>query len=184
MKLGPGAPRLLLNLSSIVCPHDVFAQSNKSTEPLAIIEVGGAPSWSVTDSEKTISPTVGVEIAPIEHWLEIEIDLTTTFNHHSPAWVTLLLHKKPWTLSRKVEFMFGVGPEWIHARSGGAITNSISGQLAFDFMFLPSARRRFGWYLEPAYEHDFGHGYENSIGISGGLLITIPRPGRAAGCSN
>ena len=75
--------------------------------------------------------------------------------------------------------MIGVGPEWIHTRSGGTITNSMGGQVALDFMFWPGARHRFGWYMEPAYEHDFGRGHENSIGISGGLLITISRPARA-----
>ena len=178
MKLRPGLLALLL--SSIVCANGIFAQSNKSIEPLAIIEVGGAPGWTVGDSEKTISPTVALEFAPMEHWLEIEIGITPTFAHHSTAWVTDLLLKKPWTLSKKIEFMFGVGPEWIHAKSGGVITNSIGGEVALDFMFWPGARRRFGWYLEPAYEHDFGHGHENSIGISGGLLITIPRAARSA----
>jgi hypothetical protein len=163
----------LLILFSVNCTQDVFAQSNASTEPIAIIEVGAAPSRSITDSETTLSPTVAVEFTPIEDWLEIEIGTTPTFSHHSTDSVTDLLFKKPWTLSSKVEFMFGVGPEWIHTRSGGVITNSIGGEVALDFMFWPGANRRFGWYLEPAYEHDFGRGHENSIGVSGGLLITI-----------
>jgi hypothetical protein len=117
---------------------------------------------------------VAVEFTPIERWLEIEIGTTPTFRHRSTEWVTDLLFKKPWSLSSKVEFMFGVGPEWIHSRSGGAITNSIGGQVALDFMFWPSAKLRFGWFLEPAYEHDFGSGHEKSLSISGGLLIKIP----------
>jgi hypothetical protein len=164
----------LLTLFSVNCAPGVFAQSDASTEPITIVEVGAAPSRSITDSETTTSPTVAVEFTPIEDWLEIEIGTTPTFSHHSTAWVTDFLFKKPWTLSRKVEFMIGAGPEWIHARSGG-ITNSIGGEVALDFMLWPSANRRFGWYLEPAYEHDFGRAHENSIGVSGGLLITIQR---------
>ncbi len=128
---------------------EIFASRNppRPKESLASIELGGAPSWSLTGSGMTMSPTVAIEVTPIEHWLELEIGTTPTFAHHSTEWVTDLLFKKPWTLSKRVEFMFGVGPEWIHKRG----TNSIGGEVALDFMFWPSARRRFGWYLEPAY---------------------------------
>jgi hypothetical protein len=151
-----------------------FAQSAGPKEPLAILEVGAAPGWSLTGSGITLSPTVAVEITPIEHWLELEIGTTPTYSHHSTEWVTDLLFKKPWTLSKKVEFMFGVGPELIHNRKAGLTTNSIGGEVAADFMFWPTAKRRFGWYLEPAYEQDFGRGHEKAISISVGLLITIP----------
>jgi hypothetical protein len=70
--------------------------------------------------------------------------------------------------------MFGVGPEWIHTSEYGVRTNSLGGEAALDFMFWPSKRHKFGWYLEPAYDYSFGRGHEQSIGISGGLLIAIP----------
>jgi len=69
--------------------------------------------------------------------------------------------------------MVGVGPEWIHARQNGVVANSVAGEFALDFMFWPSAKRRFGWYLEPSYDYDFGRGHEQSVGITGGLLIAI-----------
>jgi hypothetical protein len=100
--------------------------------------------------------------------------VTPTFRHRSTEWDTDLLFKKPWTLSKKAEFMFGVGPEWIHTRGGGITTNSMAGEAALDFMFWPSAKHRFGWYLEPGYEYNFGRGHERSLGVSGGLLIAIP----------
>jgi len=52
--------------------------------------------------------------------------------------------------------------------------NSVSGEVVLDFMFWPSKRHRFGWYLEPGYEHNFGLGHEQSLGMNGGLLIAIP----------
>jgi hypothetical protein len=70
--------------------------------------------------------------------------------------------------------MFGVGPEWIHTRKYSATTNSLGGEVVLDFMFWPSKKHRFGWYLEPGYEYNFGRGHERSVGISGGLLIAIP----------
>jgi hypothetical protein len=170
----PRSKTALALVSLALRSQTVFAQKDNSKEPLAIIEVGAAPSWSITDSQATISPTVAFEVTPIEHWLELEIGLMPTSSRHSTEWVTDFLFKKPWTLSKKVEFMVGVGPEWIHARRSGVTTNSAGVEAALDFMFWPGAKRRLGWYLEPAYEHDFGRGHENSIGISGWLLIRIP----------
>jgi hypothetical protein len=171
MRLGA---KLLLTLPLVICQRNICAQSAIPKESLAIIEVGISPSWSLTGSGVTLSPTVAVEFTPIEHWLELEIGATPTFSRHSTEWVTDLLFKKPWTLSRKVEFMFGVGPEWIHTRNTFGTSNSIGGEVALDFMFWPGAKHRFGWYLEPAYEHDFARGHEKAISISGGLLITVP----------
>jgi hypothetical protein len=115
-----------------------------------------------------------VEVTPIENRLELEMGVTPGFRRHSTEWDTDLLFKKPWTLSKKVEFMFGVGPEWVHSRAYGVTTNSLAGEAALDFMFWPSAKHRFGWYLEPACDYNFGRGHERSVGISGGLLIAIP----------
>lgn len=41
-------------------------------------------------------------------------------------------------------------------------------------MFWRSRKHRFGWYLEPTYEYKFGIGHEHAIGISGGILISLP----------
>jgi hypothetical protein len=150
-----------------------FAQSNEK-EPAAVVEVGGAANWSVTGGGSSVGPTVAVEVTPIKNWLELEAGVTPLFTHHSTEWDADLLFKKPWTLSKKAEFMMGVGPEWIHSRKSGATTNSVSGEAVLDFMFWPSAKHRFGWYLEPSYEYNFGRGHEQSLGISGGLLIAIP----------
>ena len=97
----------------------------------------------------SFGPDVAVEITPIENWLELEAGVTPLFSRHSTEWDTDLLFKKPWTLSKKAEFMFGVGPEWIHTRENGVTTNSVAGEAVLDFMFWPSGKHRFGWYLEP-----------------------------------
>jgi hypothetical protein len=146
-----------------------------SDDPAAIVEIGAAPGWSITGGGFSFSPTVAAEVTPIENWLELELGVTPIFTRHSTEWDTDLLFKKPWTLSKKVEFMFGVGPEWVHTRKYGITTNSIAGEVALDFMFWPGARRRFGLYFEPGYDYNFGRGHEKSIGVSGGLLIAISR---------
>jgi hypothetical protein len=143
-------------------------------EPVAIVELGGASAWNLKDRTASFGADIAAETTPIENWLELEAGTTPLFTRHSTEWDVDLLFKKPWTLSKKVEFMFGVGPEWVHTREDGTSRNSISGEAVGDFMFWPAAgKHRFGWYLEPSYDYNFGRGHEQSVGISGGLLIAI-----------
>ena len=150
-----------------------FAQAIEK-EPAAVVELGGAASRSITEGQSSFGPTVAVEVTPIENLLELEAGVTPLFSRHSTDWSIDLLFKKPWTLSDKMEFMLGVGPEWIHTNASGIKTNSVAAEVAPDFMFWPSKQHRFGWYLEPSYEYKFGPVHEQSLGISGGLLISIP----------
>ena len=167
------ASLFLLSAAIAVCSASAFPQTTEK-EPAAIAELGAVPTWTLHGGGWSFGPTAAVEVTPVEHWLELETGVTPLFSSHSTEWDTDLLFKKPWTLSRTVEFMAGIGPEWIHTNESGAQRNSVGGEAALDFMFWPSKKRRFGWYLEPAYDYSFGRGHEQSIGISGGLLISIP----------
>ena len=178
MQFGHGRGRTtksLLIVAFFLGSGHAFAQldDQHEKEPVAIVEIGGAPGWSITGGGFSFSPTVAVEVTPIENWLELEAGVTPIFSRQLTEWDTDLLFKKPWTLSRKVEFMFGVGPEWIHTRKFGITTNAVGAEVALDFMFWPNVKHRFGWYLEPGYDYSFGRGHEKSLGMSGGLLIAI-----------
>jgi hypothetical protein len=142
-------------------------------ENKAILEVGAATSWNVSGDAATFAPNLAMEIEPIENWLEIEMGVSPFYTHNSKEWDTDLLFKKPWTLSRTVEFMFGVGPEWVHVKQGGRWTNALAVEVAGDFMFWPNGKHHFGWYLEPAYDYSFAGGHQKSLGISFGLLIGL-----------
>jgi hypothetical protein len=166
------ATKSLLLASLFLCTRNASAQP-ADKDPVAIVELGGAAAWDFKGGGSSFGPDLAVEVTPIEKWLELEAGTSPLFRRHSTEWDTDLLFKKPWTLSEKVEFMIGVGPEWIHTRAYGVTTNSLGGAAVLDFMFWPSARHRFGWYLEPGYDYGFGRGHERSIGISGGLLIAI-----------
>jgi len=165
--------RTVLIASLFLCAGNAIGQS-VDKEPAAVVELGGAADWNVKDGGSSFGPTVAVEVTPIENWLELEAGVTPLFTLHSTEWDTDLLFKKPWTLSKKAEFMLGVGPEWVHTTKNSMTTNSVSGEVVLDFMFWPSAKHRFGWYLEPSYEYNFGRGHEQSLGINGGLLVAIP----------
>ena len=159
----------------LLCTASAFAQSpNKEPKEVAVVELGGAAERSLTEGNSSFGPTAAVEFTPIEHWLEIEAGVTPLFRRHSTEWSVDLLFKKPWTISSKFEFMLGVGPEWTHSNERGIKTNAVGIEFAPDFMFWPSKRHKFGWYLEPSYDYKFGPAHEHSLGVSAGLLISIP----------
>jgi hypothetical protein len=149
-------------------------KASDDKDPVAILELGAATNWNVSGGAATFAPNLAAEITPIENWLEIEAGVSPFYTRRSTEWDTDLLFKKPWTLSRKAEFMLGVGPEWVRLTQHGRTSNSIAGEVAGDFMFWPTGKHKFGWYLEPAYDYSFAGGHQQSIGMSGGLLIGIP----------
>lgn len=146
-------------------------QAVKDEDPKAIFEFGAATSWNVSGGAATFAPNVAAEITPIENWLELEAGVSPFYTHAVKEWDADLLFKKPWTLSRRLELMLGVGPEWTHLRQDNRTHNSIAGEVAADFMFWPTGKHRFGWYFEPAYDYSFARGHQQSVGVSGGLLI-------------
>jgi len=157
-----------------VCAGQACADDPKTAEEVAVIEIGAAPGRSLTDHTSSLGPTVAVEFTPIENWLEIETGVTPSFSRGVTEWGTDLLFKKPWTLSPSVEFMAGVGPEWLHTRQGGRSSNAVAGEAILDFMFWPTRwKHKFGWYVEPGYEYSFASGHDRSIGVSFGILIAI-----------
>jgi hypothetical protein len=149
-------------------------EANEDKDPVAILELGEATSWNLSGGAATFAPNLAAEVTPIENWLELEAGVSPFYTRHSTEWDTDLLFKKPWTISRKAEFMLGIGPEWTYLKQNGKTSNSIAGELAGDFMFWPTGKHRLGWFLEPAYDYSFTRGHQQSIGMSGGLLIGIP----------
>src|SRR5580693_6593164 len=135
-------------------------------EPTAIIELGGTGEWGLPGAS-SFGPSLAVEFTPIKDWLEIEAGVAPMFHGGRPEWDTDLFFKKPFTLSDKVEFMVGIGPQWTFAPGG----SKIAGEFALDFMFWPTADRKFGWFVEPAYSYSFSRGHEQSLGTTVGLLI-------------
>jgi len=171
-KLHAASRAFLLIESLFLCTAFAVAQSAEK-EPPAVLELGAAADRSLTAAQSSFGPTVAVEVTPIENWLELEAGVTPLFRRHSTEWSVDLLFKKPWTFSEKMEFMIGVGPEWIHTNAYGVKMDSVGAEVVPDLMFWQSRKHRFGWYLEPSYEYKFGSGHEHSLAVSGGILIGI-----------
>jgi hypothetical protein len=159
-----------LSVVALACAQSPDADK----EPAAILELGGASAWDLRSGSASFGADIAAEATPIENWLELEAGTTPLFTRHSIEWDTDLLFKKPWTLSKKAEFMLGLGPEWVHLRQFGVSHNAFAAELALDFMFWPTAKHHFGYYVEPSYDYTFAPGHERSIGVTAGLLIAIP----------
>ena len=159
------------NLSGRSPAHPQGASEDK--DHAAILEIGASTNWNVTGGAATFAPNFAVETTPIENRLELEAGVSPFYTRNSTEWDSDLLFKKPWTISPKAELMLGIGPEWVHLTQNGKSTTSIAGEVAGDFMFWPARKHRFGWFLEPAYDYSFERGHQQSIGMSGGLLIAI-----------
>ena len=163
---------LLLAAALALWGAPVHAQSDDA-DAAAILEVGAAASHGVSGGAASFGPSLAIEWTPIEHWLELEAGVTPLFRRGSTEWNTDLLFKKPWTLTRKFEFMVGVGPEWVRTKERGAPSNQLALEGALDLMYWPSPKRRFGWYIEPAFDYSLARGHEKSVGVTAGLLISI-----------
>jgi hypothetical protein len=106
----------------------LFAEpaSAEDKEPSAIIQIGAASEWSLQDSGFGFGPSVAVETTVIKNWLEIEAGVTALLGGGETQWSTDLLFKKPWTLSKTVEFEVGVAPTCLHTTGGGKSTNPLA----------------------------------------------------------
>jgi hypothetical protein len=154
----------------VAAPLFFTAQAQaEDKEPTAIIELGASGQWGLP-GESSYGPSLAVEFTPIKDWLEIEVGLARMFHGGRGEWDADLLFKKPFTLSDKLEFMVGVGPQLTFSPEG----TKTGAAFALDFMFWPTADRKYGWFLEPAYSYSFSSGHEKSFSTTVGLLIPIP----------
>ena len=116
--------KLLLLAAAAISLTASARGAEKEKEAAAELELGAAVERGVPGGGFSFGPSVGIEFTPIKDWLEIEAGVTPLFGGGRTEWGTDLLFKKPFTLSDTVEFMIGVGPEWIHTTGGGRTPNS------------------------------------------------------------
>jgi hypothetical protein len=153
---------------SLYLPAQVRAEDK---EPLALVELGAATERSIQENGSSFGPTAAVEFPVIKDWLEIEVGISPLFRPGQTEWQADFLFKKPFTLSDKVEFMIGAGPQVSYAAFGGG--TKIAGEVELEWMIWPSSDRKLGWFVAPTYSYSFSKGHEQSLGFATGLIIPI-----------
>ena len=104
--------------------------SAEEKEPVAVLELGGAGAWTVPGGY-SFGPTAAVEFEPIKNYLVIEAGITPFFdNTGHPDWDFDLLFRRPFDLSKTVEFEPGIGPSLSSSGQVGAVAS-------FEFMIWP-----------------------------------------------
>jgi hypothetical protein len=134
-----------------------------------VFELGWAGEYSAADGFQAKGATFAFEVTPVKDRLELECGVTAIRAKGATETSVDVLFKKPWSLSRRVEFMAGVGPELIH--STGVEAGTFWGVSAVgDLMIWP--KPNVGWYLEPGYEATFRAGAtRQGFAIALGLII-------------
>lgn len=161
----------LVSVLALAAPILCFASHARAAEvekePVAVLAIGAQGEWALPGAT-SVGPTVSVEFNVIKDWLEVEIGVARMFSRDSRSWESDLIFKKPFTLSRTVEFMIGAGPALSYSRDEGSKWGATA---ALDFMIWPWPERKFGWFVEPTYT--IIRGGEKSLAISGGILIAF-----------
>jgi hypothetical protein len=132
-------------------------------QPVAVLELGGAGAWTMPGGSG-FGPTAAVEFEPIKNYLVIEAGITPFFgNTGRPAWDFDLLVRRPFDLSKTVEFEPGIGPTWSSSGQVGAVVSP-------GFMIWPWQEQKYGWFVDPSYSVSFAPGHQQSFGLAVGLL--------------
>jgi hypothetical protein len=137
-------------------------------EHTLVFEAGAAGERKIRGGSANFGPSLSVEIAPIEDWLEIEVGSSALGITGDTELSTDLLFKKPFRISASSEFMIGLGPFVSRTQSGADKGTTHGVEVVLDFMFW--RHRKTGWYLEPSWSRSAGSG-EQTIGVTGGFLF-------------
>jgi hypothetical protein len=152
----------------------VMAASDEDTEQdhHVVLELGASGEREISEHTSHIGPAVGLEIEPIENWLEIELGASTYRSQGARNWEIELPFKKPFRLSGTIEVMPGVGPTWTHTTQPGAQSSAWGAVAVVDLFFWRT--KRLGWFLEPSYGIALGNGNKKSVGLTGGIFFAVP----------
>jgi hypothetical protein len=143
--------------------------AEKAIEHTIVLGVGGAGEFELGEGSFHQGANVFVEYEAIDDWLELELGASLLFAEAGVEIPIDLLVKKPFQLSRRVEFMPGLGPELVSV-SGTGKDGTFGGiEFALDFMFWPSGR--VGLWIEPSYDIVFRDGISHGVGGTGGLIF-------------
>jgi hypothetical protein len=170
------APRVLLLAALIATTAAHLAAAAGEPEPeeeaiehAIILGVGGAVEFELGDRSFHPGANVFAEYEAIENWLEFELGASMLSAEGGVEMPIDLLLKKPFRLTRNVEFMVGLGLEIV--RVSGTKKNGTFGgtEFALDLMFWPLSR--VGLWVEPSCDVVFRRGTSRAMGSTGGVIF-------------
>lgn len=163
----------VLALSSVLLlsPSRASAHEPSDEEHVIVVEAGAAGEHELSDGGTYFGPALGMELEPIENWLEIELGASRFRETGATVWDFDLPLKKPFHLSDNLELMPGTGPTWEHTSQPGERAASWGAEAVVDLFFWHG--RRGGLFLEPAYSVAFADG-RKSLTITAGIFVAVP----------
>ena len=162
--------KLFILVAALCSVGDAIGQERSVQEHDLVFKAGPAFERSLNENATTFGGTLGVEVTPIEHWLELELSVTRLRSSGRRDDSVELQFKKPFQLSSTAELMIGVGPASGRNFSGGTSSKARAVDVSVDLMVWPTPK--VGWFLEPTYGHGIGPSRGGrAIGASAGLLI-------------
>lgn len=165
-------PAIALGPLLLLAPVFAAAEVAEERDHIAVLEFGATSEREISERTSHIGPAVGIEIEPIENWLEIEFGASTYANRGATHWELELPFKKPFRLSSTVEIMPGLGPTWSHTTQPGEPPSTWGAEAVIDLFCWRT--NHLGWYLEPSYGLTFGNGNKKSVALTGGVFFAVP----------
>src|SRR5579862_2419544 len=92
------APAIAVGALLLLAPVLVAADENEDRGRIAVLELGATGEREISERTSHLGPAVGVEIEPIENWLEIEFGASTYRSQWATNWELELPFKKPYRL--------------------------------------------------------------------------------------
>lgn len=157
----------VLSMTVLLATVRTVSAADTGTE----IQIGGAAEWPLQSSGWHYGPSVSLEQEVIEHQLLLELGVSRYQLPESTAWEVEVAFRKPFDLSPGVELTVGLGPTWTRTTGTAEHSDSIGAEFSLDFQFLVG--KRWGWYIEPAYEFVPGSTRDQSVNLAVGILIAF-----------
>lgn len=146
-------------------PHS----EDEDVDRTLVVGLGGAAEVEVADGTLCPGGNIFVEWDAVENGLELELGVSALGAENALQVPVDLLFKKPFRLTRWVEFMVGLGPEIVTTFNGPTKGTRFGGEAALDFMFWPWQRG--GFWIEPSCDVVFQDGVSLGIGSTGGIMV-------------
>jgi hypothetical protein len=106
------------------------ADDSEENDHVAILEFAATGEREISARTSHLGPAVGIEIEPIENWLEVEFGASTFRSQGATNWEFVLPFKKPFRLSSAIEVMPGLGPTWARTAESGLRSRTWSRAMA------------------------------------------------------